>query len=166
VPVLAPAVLFWQFVLAVHILAVVVAFGPIFAYPLFILATERIDRRATPFVHRLQQSIGRRLVNPGLLVLLAAGIYLASDLHEWKYFFVQWAIPAVVVLGGLEGGFMIRQEGRLAELAERDIAAAAAGSGEVSWSPEYLALRTRAGMVGSAMVALVVVTIYLMTVQA
>jgi hypothetical protein len=32
---IAPAVAFWQVILAVHIAAVVVAFGVVFAYPLF-----------------------------------------------------------------------------------------------------------------------------------
>ena len=28
--------------------------------------------------------ISRMVINPGLLVILLAGIYLASDLHQWK----------------------------------------------------------------------------------
>jgi uncharacterized membrane protein len=154
--------MFWQFVLAVHIVAVVAAFGATFAYPLFILAAEKYDKRATPLIHRLQQLIGRRLISPGLGVVLICGIYLASDLHQWKEFYVQWALAVVIILGGLEGGFMVKQEGKLAELAERDIAAA--GSGEVVWGEDSKALRTRVGAVGSLMVGLVVITVYLMAV--
>jgi tetrahydromethanopterin S-methyltransferase subunit G len=159
--VLVPAVAFWQVVLAIHIAAVVISFGVVFAYPVFVFVGSRIDRRAIPWFHRMQQQVGRRIISPGLLVVLVAGIYLASKLHFWHYFFVQWGIAAAIVIGGIEGGFMIRQEGRMAELAERDLAA-----GAEEWSEEYQALSRRVGAVALILYALVLVTIYLMTVQA
>ncbi|MHB8658803.1 MAG: hypothetical protein ACYC91_12770 [Solirubrobacteraceae bacterium] len=158
---LLPAAAFSDVVIAVHVMGVMIAFGAVFAYPLFVLAAERFGRSSMPVLHRLQQLIGRRLINPGLGVVLLAGIYLASDLHQWKHFYVQWGLAITIVLGGLEGAVMIRGEGRLAELAERDL-----GTGDTSWSAEYLALRTRLGAVGALMIALVLITIYLMTVQA
>ena len=158
------AVAFWQVILAVHIVAVIAAFGITFAYPLFSLAGARLDARAVPTLHRTQQLIGRRLINPGLAVVLLAGIYLASDLHQWKAFYAQWGVGVAVVLGALEGAFMIPNEGKLAELAQRDIAAA--GAGEVKWSTEYQALAKRVATVGGVMSLLVVITVYLMTVQA
>jgi hypothetical protein len=162
--VLVTAVAFWQFVLAVHIVAVVIAFGVTFAYPIFAVIGARMDPRAMPWFHRMQGVIGRRLINPGLGVVLIAGIYLASKLHQWHHFYASWGVAVVIVLGGLEGGFMAKQEAKLAELAERDIAAA--GTGEVILSPEYEALGKRVGTVGALMSGLVLVTIYLMTVQA
>jgi tetrahydromethanopterin S-methyltransferase subunit G len=159
--VLVQAVAFWQVVLAIHIAAVVIAFGVVFAYPVFVFVGSRIDRRAIPWFHRMQQQVGRRIISPGLLVVLVAGIYLASKLHYWHYFFVQWGIAVAIVIGGIEGGFMIRQEGRMAELAERDLAA-----GAQEWSEEYQALSRRVGAVALLLYALVLVTIYLMTVQA
>ena len=78
-------------VLAVHISAVMVAFGVTFAYPIVAVVGERLDRRAMPWFHRVQVAISRRLINPGLLVVLLAGIVLASDEHQWKHFYVQWA---------------------------------------------------------------------------
>jgi hypothetical protein len=162
--VLVQAVAFWQAVLAVHILAVVAAFGVTFAYPLFALVGARLDPRAMPWFHRMQQLIGRRLTNPGLAVVLIAGIYLASDLHQWKSFYVGWGLAAVVVMGALEGAVMIPGEGKLAELAERDIAAAGAGS--VKWSAEYEAQRNRLGAFGTLQGVIVIVTTYLMSVQA
>jgi hypothetical protein len=158
--VLASGVLFWQVVLAIHIAAVVITFGVVFSWPIFILAGNKLDRRAIPWFHRMQQAIGRRLISPGLLVVLVAGIYLASKLHYWHYFFAQWGIAVAIVIGGLEGGFIIRQEGRLAELAERDLAA-----GAEEWSPEYQAVARRTGAVGLVMYVLILVTIYVMTVQ-
>jgi hypothetical protein len=161
---LVPAVAFWQVVLALHIVAVVAAFGVTFAYPVIFAVGSKLDRRAMPWFHRVQVQLGRRLVNPGLLVVVLAGVYLASKLHQWSSFYVQWGIGVAIVLGGLEGAFMIRQETKLAELAQRDIEQA--GTREVAWSPEYEALARRVGMVGALMGLLVVVTIYLMTVQA
>jgi hypothetical protein len=161
---LAPAVHFVQVVLAIHVVAVVAAFGVVFAYPLFVLVGGRMDPRALPWFFRMQQVVGRRLINPGLLVVLLAGIYLASKLHQWKHFYVQWGIAAVIVIGALEGSVMIPSEGRLAALAERDVQAA--GDGEVDWSPEYRALFRRTGAVAAFLVLIIVLTIYFMSVQA
>ena len=161
---LAPAVMFWQVILALHIVAVVVAFGVTFAYPVIFTVGARMDPRAMPWFHRMQVQIGRRLVNPGLLVVVLAGIYLASKLHQWSSFYVQWGIGVALVLGGLEGAFMMPRSRRLAELAEADVERA--GGGEVTWSGEYEKLGRQAGIVGALMGLLVIITIYLMTVQA
>jgi hypothetical protein len=154
------AVTFADFVLALHILAVVVAFGVTFAYPIFALVGGRMDPRAMPWFHRMQVAVGRRLVNPGLAIVLVAGIYLASHLDEWKAFYVQWGLAAVVVLGALEGAVMIRGETRLAEIADRDVAAA--GTEAVKWSAEYEALFRRLGMFGALMQLIVVLTVFFM----
>jgi len=171
--VLAPAVEFFQLVLAVHILAVVLAFGVTFAYPLFGIVGAQMDPRAMPWFHGMQQVIGRRLINPALLIVLVAGIYLASHLHQWGATYVQWGLAAVVVLGGLEGGFMVPREGRLADLAERDLAGSpAAGAGAsastatATVGAEYTALLKRVGLVGSLMQLIVVVTVFLMATRA
>jgi hypothetical protein len=157
------AVTFPQVAIAVHVMAVVVAFGVTFAYPVFLGVGRRRDPRAMPWFHRMQQQIGRRVVNPGLTVVVIAGIYLATDLHLWSQFFVQRGVAAALVLGALEGSLMIRYEGRLAELAERDVAAA--GEGSVTFSPEYEALFRRLGMIGTGMSLLVLATIYVMVVN-
>jgi uncharacterized membrane protein len=161
---LVEAAQFWQFVLAIHILAVVAGFGVVFAYPLFLLVGARRDPRAMPWFHRMQQVVGRRLINPALAVVLIAGIYLASDLHQWKSFYVGWGLAATVVVGALEGAVMIPGEGKLAELAARDVAAA--GDGAVTWSAEYEAQVKRVGAFGTLLSLLIVVTVFLMTVQA
>ena len=158
---LAAGVFFWQVVLAVHVAAVVVAFGVTFAYPLIALAAMKMEPRAIIFFHRLQQFLGRRLVSPGLLVVLLAGIYLAGHFHQWGQFYVQWGIGVAIVLGGIEGAFMIPTAGKLADLAERDL-----GAGEGKPSDEYLALRNRVAAAGAVMSGLVLITVYVMTVNA
>jgi hypothetical protein len=160
---LAPAVAFWQVIVAVHVMAVVVAFGITFAYPVILVVGRRREPRAMPWFHRMQKSLGRRLTNPGLTVVVAAGIYLATDLHLWSRFFVQWGLGAALVLGALEGSFMIRSAGRLADLAERDIAAS--GEGEVEFSAEYDELFRRVCVVAGAMALLVLATVYVMVVN-
>jgi len=161
--VLVTAVSFPTVALAVHILFVVGALGAVVGYPVIVLAAERIDPRAVPVLHRVRVIIGRSLVNPGLLVVVIAGVYLASHLHKWGHFFVQWGIGAAIVIGALEGSLVIPQEKRLAELSSRDIEAA--GGGEVEWSHGYVAARTRATIVGWAMALLVAATVVVMTVQ-
>ena len=74
-----PAVFFWQIALAVHVVFVVTAFGVVVAYPLIAIAAERLDPRSAPMMLRLRQLIGRSLVNPGLLIVVIAGVYLASS---------------------------------------------------------------------------------------
>lgn len=131
---LAPAASFRDAILAIHILAVVVAFGVTFAYPIFDAVGARMDRRAIPWFHRMQGVLSRRVIGPGLVVVLIAGVYLASHEHQWRSFYVQRGIGAVIVLGALQGSIMIPRQRKLAELAARDVQAA--GAGEVSWSPE------------------------------
>jgi len=160
---LVPAVFFWEVVLAIHVIVVVAAFGAVVTYPVIALVADRLDRRSAPVLHRVRAVLGRSLVNPGLLVVLAAGIYLASELHQWHEFYVQWGIAVIVILGGLEGGFVIRQSATLAGLAQRDIDAS--GGGQPTWSPEYESARTRSDQISVAMAVLVLVTVFFMVVQ-
>jgi hypothetical protein len=161
--VLVTAVTFPVVVLAIHIMAVVLAFGIVVAWPLVTRVVEGVDPRAVPALYRARVLLGRMLVNPGLLLVLIAGIYLAAHGHDWKEFFVQWGIAAVVVLGGLEGAVAMRQSRTLAELAARDVDAA--GSGSVSWSEEFVQARGRSDLVSIAMAIIVLATIYVMSVN-
>ena len=162
---LETATSFAQLVLAVHILAVLAAFGVVLGYPLILLWAARLDPRSLPLLHDVRVMIGRSLVNPGLALVLIAGIYLASKWHQWHEFYVQWGLGVAFVLGGLEGALVIRGERRLAELARRDVAASAGGEGEVTWSAEYAALRASTGQVTWVMSVLIVTTVVLMTVR-
>jgi hypothetical protein len=157
------AVTFYSFVLAVHIMAVVVAFGVTFAYPIIFAVVEKADARALPALLRAERAVGQRLITPGLGVALLAGIYLASKLHEWSAFYVQWGLGVAILLGAMGGLFFSPTEGRMIELAERDVAAA--GDGEVTFSAEYGALSKRLAIGGSLASLLVLITIYFMATQ-
>jgi uncharacterized membrane protein len=146
----------YDIVLAVHIMAVVIAFGVTFAYPIMFAVTARHGERSLPLVHRIEYTIERFLINPGLLLVLVAGIFLASDGHHWSEFFVQWGIGAVIVIGALVGSVMIPTAKRAEQIAERDITAA--NPGELELSEEYRALARRLATVGSLLSALVLIT--------
>jgi uncharacterized membrane protein len=171
-----PAVAFANFVLAIHILGVVIGFGATFAYPLIFAAARRADPSVMPWLFSTLQRIDRFIVNPGLGVVLIAGIYLASSEHHWSSFFVQWGIGAVVVIGAVVGSYMIPREGKLAAVAARDLAAATAAgagasgaagsSGASPWSAEYDKLFKRVSIGGALLDLLIVITVFLMATHA
>ena len=157
------AVTFYTFVLAAHIAAIVIAFGVTFAYPVMYAVGMSREKRSMPGFHRIQDSVGKFVITPFLALALLCGIYLASKLKVWSDFYVQWGLVVIILLGGLGGAFFAPQERKLAELAERDIAAA--GDGEVVWSAEYNAIRNRVAIVGYIANILILLTIYFMTAQ-
>jgi uncharacterized membrane protein len=167
---LLTAVAFSDFILAIHILAVVIAFGALFAYPVLFMAAIKAEPTVAPWWFRTMGLISRRIINPGLGVVLVAGIYLATDEHQWSSFYVGWGIIAVIVIGALEGAVQVPRSRRLAELAQRDLAAAAVPAGgtraSAQWSPEFQSdfrvLRT----VAIVQALIVVVTIFLMATHA
>lgn len=159
---------FFTLVLAVHIAAILIAFGITFAYPVMYAVGVRTEPRSMPGVHRIQDSVGKFVISPFIGLALAAGIYLASKLHVWSAFYVQWGLGVLIVLGGLGGAFFAPRERRLAELAERDIATAdqtAPGEQSVVFGAEYKALRQQVMTVGLLANALVLLTIYFMAAQ-
>jgi uncharacterized membrane protein len=160
---LTPAASLYDFILAVHIMAVVIAFGFVFALPVVYMVAGKHDPRSLPILHRIEYTVERMIINPALLVVVAAGIYLASDGHHWSEFFVQWGLAAVVVIGALVGSVMIPAAKRAEEAARRDLADA----GESDFQPgtEYQALVRRLNLVGSGLGVLVLATILFMAVK-
>jgi hypothetical protein len=154
------AVAFYEVVLALHILAVVFAFGATFAYPVLVGAITKADSRALPALYRALHAISQKVIMPGLAAIVVFGIYLASHLHLWHAFFVQWGIGVAVVIGAVEGMYLGPHEKRLIEAADRDVAAA--GPGEVTFGAEHDSLVRQVGAVGALMDLLVVVTIFFM----
>ncbi len=155
------AVAFWEVVLALHIVAVVFAFGATFAYPVLLGAVTKADPRALPALYRALHAISQRVIMPGVAAILVLGIYLASYLHVWHAFYVQWGLAIVIVIGAVEGAYLRPRERRLIEVADQDVAAAGAG-GAVTFGAEHDGLVRRIGAVGALMDLLVVLTIYFM----
>jgi hypothetical protein len=155
------AVALWEVVLALHIIAVVFAFGATFAYPVLLGAVTKADPRALPALYRALHAISQRVIMPGLAAVIVFGIYLASHLELWSSFFVQWGLGVAIVIGAVEGAYLGTRERRLIEVADRDVAAAG-GDGAVTFSGEHDSLVHRIGAVGALMDLLVLVTIYFM----
>jgi uncharacterized membrane protein len=147
----------YKFALFLHVLAVVVAFGPTFAYALFSAVSQKYPRATPALLEGIQRS-DRYLVTPGMVILLLAGIYLLAD-GDWKTSeaFISVGFVAIFVLFGLQHGFFTPQVRRAREIAERDLE-----SGD-ELSEEYVALAQRIGKVGSIAGLIVVVTIFFMT---
>jgi hypothetical protein len=164
------AVAFSDLVLAVHILGAVIGFGVVFAFPLLWAVAGRTDPAVIPWLLRARKSVGRYLVNPGLTLVVLAGIYLATDEHYWGSFFVGWGIFAALVIGAVEGSYIIKRAEPLAELAERDLAATAVPAGgqrtSATWSREYTAAQRRFVAAGNLMALIVIVTVFLMATHA
>lgn len=154
-------VAFWEVVLALHIIAVVFAFGATFAYPVLLGTVTKADPRALPALYRALHAISQRVIMPGVAAILVFGIYLASHLELWSSFFVQWGLGVAIVIGAVEGAYLGPREKRLMEVADRDVVAAG-GDGAVTLSAEHDSLVRRIGAVGALMDLLVIITIYFM----
>ena len=114
----------YKIALFLHILAVVLAFGPTFGYGFFFSVAPQFPR-ATPAIIAGVQKVDRYLVSPGMIVLLVAGIYLQTD-GDWdaSEAFLSVGYLAIIVAlrpsGGLlqaadaqgEGAGRTRPEGR------------------------------------------------------
>ena len=59
---LVTAVAFSDFILAIHILAVVIGFGVVFTYPLLFAAARRADPRVMPYLWGLMRRGVRYLI--------------------------------------------------------------------------------------------------------
>jgi uncharacterized membrane protein len=151
------AVEFYNVVLALHILGVVFAFGIVLAYPVIVPWVRRARPSAMPVVHLLQARVSRTVIGPGMVLILAAGIYLASDADVWSESWVSIPLVILIVVGGLGGAVLTPLEKRLAALAERDVAS----GGELS--AEYDAQLARWSTFAYTCAALVIVAIVFMT---
>jgi uncharacterized membrane protein len=152
----------YKIALFLHIIAVVVALGPTFGYGIFFSVLPKYPRAAPALIEGMRR-VDRFLVNPGLIILLIAGIVLLADsgiaghnIWDGSDFFVVWGFIAIIALFGLQHGFFQPQVRKAKELAERDLEA-----GD-TLSPEFEALGQRIGQVGTLAGIAVVVTIFFM----
>jgi uncharacterized membrane protein len=148
----------YKIALFLHILAVVLAFGPTFGYGFFFSVVPQ-HPRATPAIMAGIQRVDRYLVNPGMLILLIAGIYLmaASDsVWDSSQAFIVVGFIAIIGLFGLQHGFFQPQVRKAKAMAERDL------EGGDALSPEFEALGQRIGQVGTLAGIVVVVAVFFM----
>lgn len=155
------AVTFYDVVLWLHLSSLVVAFGPTFAYGVYIAIASRDDPHSLPLIYRVLQRIDRSFVTIGGVLVLLTGLYLASDRWDFGYFFVAWGIIAIVVLLGLTHAYFLPNERRAEQLARRDLDAARGG--EARLGREYEQVSRGMARIGPIAGLIVVVTIYVMT---
>lgn len=145
------AVEFYDVVLWVHITAVITAFGALFAYPVFLAVNARAPLAERAGFHRLQIAFSKRVTGPVIGLVLLAGVYLATDRHEWDEPWVMIALVMLIVIAGLGATVLRRSEERLAACAE--------GGDEKGYLVALKTARTWTLIT----IVLIVVTIYVMT---
>lgn len=147
----------YKIALFLHVLAVVLAFGPTFGYALFFSVAPQYPR-ATPAILTGVQKCDKYLVNPGMLVVILAAFYLLID-GDWETSeaFISVGFLAWALLLALQNAFFTPQVRKAKELAERDLKAGDA------LSDEFVALGDRIGKVGGLAGLVVVVAIFFMT---
>jgi hypothetical protein len=148
----------YKIVLFLHVLAVVVALGPTFGYGVFFSVLPKYPRAAPALIEGMRR-VDRYLVNPGMVILLIAGIVLLADsssIWDGSNFFIVWGFIAIIALFGVQHGFFGPQMARLQEIAEKDLSA-----GD-SLSPEFEATSQRIAQIGAATGLLIVLTVFFM----
>jgi uncharacterized membrane protein len=133
-----------------------------FAYPIVDAILHRPGNlQHLGWWHRVQGEMGQKLITLSASVLLVAGIYLgAAGPYDFGDTFVSIGIVIIVALLGMGGAFFAPRERKAAEIAERDIAAAA-GS-EVKLSSEYEAVAQQLRIGGIIASVLVLLAVFLM----
>jgi uncharacterized membrane protein len=146
--------------LFIHVLAVVLAFGPTFGYGFFIGYADSNAPAAVPAVNRAVRMTNLYLVTPAMVVVLAAGLYLLSkgDISASESW-VTVGFVAIIILFGLIHGFFNPRTKKAIQLAERDLAA----GGELSG--EYSRISAQMARVGQLAGLIVAVTIFFMVVK-
>jgi hypothetical protein len=154
------AVQFYDVIVWLHVSAVVLAFGPTFAYGIYLATAGRSHPRSIPAIIEAQNLINRTMVTIGAVVVLVTGIYLAADRWDFGYFFVTWGLVAIIVLLGLVHGFFLPHDRRALAAAKRDIGAA--GAGEVEFGEEFARESGASARMGPIAGLIVILTIYVM----
>lgn len=117
-PTMLFAMRFYDVVLWLHITAVVVAFGVLFAYPVFLALNARGPIAERAFLHRFQIAFSKRVTGPAIGVILLAGAYMATDADVWSEAWVTVPLVLLFVVAGLGSTVLRRGEERLLAQAE------------------------------------------------
>lgn len=145
------ALRFYDVVLSLHVAAIVVAFGVVFAYPVVLPWLRQHHPGAMGVVHETQGRLDRYVITLAATVALLSGAYLATDRSLWSEIWV--AIPFVILVAilGVGGAVLAPTQRRLAGLASSGVG-----------SPEYDADFRRLMTLSYVLAGLVLVAIFLM----
>jgi predicted integral membrane protein DUF2269 len=161
------AVTFYQLVVFVHVVAVVVAFGPTFAFGVIQATAERLHPRSLPFALTVIKRISQGMVIPVAVVVGATGIYQAID-GPFEFDDDQWmsiGLALYLVLLGL-ALWVYRPSvmDRAIAAAQRSVEAAGPDR-QVELSDDYRAIMRVPNATGPILGLIVVVIVYLMEVK-
>ena len=145
------AVSFYDVVLWVHILAFFIAFGPTYAYGLFVGAAGKAGPAAMAEAVRAMMRWDRIAITVGGIVLLVTGHYMAAERWEFSDFFVNWGNVVVLLILGLTHAYFVPREKRVI---------AALDQGREAEAEE---LGQQLGKVGAVLGVIVILTVYVMT---
>lgn len=107
------AITFYDTVLWLHITAVVVAFGALFAYPVFLSVNARAPIAERAGFHRLQIAFSKKVTGPVIGVVLLAGIYLSTQRDQGSEPWVAIAFVLLFVIAGLGATVLRKAEEQL-----------------------------------------------------
>jgi hypothetical protein len=143
-----------------HISAAVVGLGATFALAVGFPLALRLDAKYLPFVHHLSLDINRKLASPALLVLIVTGFYQAIDADSLDQPWIGATILIAIILGGLQGGYFVPTDKKLAAMAEKELAA-----GATTLSDDYQRQAQREGGIGAFAGFLIIVAVFLMVIK-
>jgi hypothetical protein len=106
----------YSVVLALHIIAAFAAYGLPAAYPLLLPYLRARHPEALPGVHAIQYRLNVAVTGPFTVLLLAAGVYLATSHHYWGRAFTTVGLTAVAIIAVLGGAVIVPSTKRLAAL--------------------------------------------------
>src|SRR3954453_7856749 len=101
---------------ALHVMAVVAAYGLPMAYPMLLPYLRRRHPPAMPGVHDVQYRLNQRLTGPATAIILAAGVYMASKHSLWGETWVTVPVVIMALMVGLGGGYVGPASRRRAQL--------------------------------------------------
>ena len=154
----------YDFVLWIHVAAVVIAFGAPFIYPIILARVTNANPEALPGLFNAMVHAGRTLITVAYVVLFLAGAYLASDAGLWSEHWVSGSLVILIVLVGLSHGLALPTEKKLSAIATKELAARG-GGGPMTFSAEYEKGYRKLNLVGVISNVLVLIALFLMIVQ-
>jgi hypothetical protein len=151
------------FLIFLHVLAAIVAFGPSFAFS-FIGAMGRQEPQHANFGTRVSQTIASRLVYPIGITLPITGLAIMAILQINPFERSYWWLAIAVVLYIVAYGYSFFVQRKLVERAI-ELTSTPPPPGASGPPPEVPALGKRIGQGGMALGVLLVIIVFLMVVK-